>query len=104
MCIHEECKTRPIYNFEKAIKINSNFFQAYNNLGLAFKEKGELRALKLKGKNLPSKEEELQMLSKQTLPPIQNLVGTMYNNNQYVPPQLEPRPLSRIGNQWRSGQ
>jgi ferredoxin-thioredoxin reductase catalytic subunit len=31
------------------------------------------------------------------------LKGTMYQNNQFVPPQLEPRMLSRIGNQWRSG-
>jgi hypothetical protein len=31
------------------------------------------------------------------------LVGTLYQNNQYVPPQLEPRQLTRIGNQWRSG-
>jgi hypothetical protein len=53
---------------------------------------------------IQTNQQGLQMLSKQTLPPIQNLVGTMYNNNQYVPPQLEPRPLSRIGNQWRSGQ
>lgn len=31
------------------------------------------------------------------------LVGTLYENNQFVPPQLQPRQLSRIGNQWRSG-
>ena len=30
------------------------------------------------------------------------LIGTMYQNNQFVPPQLEPRPMSRIGNQNRN--
>ncbi len=43
-------------------------------------------------------------LAKQTNLPKQNnpLTGVLYENNQFVPPQLEPRPLSRIGNQWRS--
>lgn len=30
------------------------------------------------------------------------LVGTMYQNNQFVPPQLQPRQNTRIGQQWRS--
>jgi hypothetical protein len=30
------------------------------------------------------------------------LVGTLYENNQFVPPQLQPRQLARIGQQWRS--
>lgn len=30
-------------------------------------------------------------------------VGNIYPQQQYVPPQLEPRQLVRIGQQWRSG-
>ena len=36
-------------------------------------------------------------------PVNEKLVGSLYENNQYVPPQLEPRQLTRIGQQWRSG-
>ena len=28
------------------------------------------------------------------------LVGSLYQNKQYTPPQLDPRMLSRIGNKW----
>jgi len=28
--------------------------------------------------------------------------GNMYQDKQYTPPKLMPRPLSRIGQQWRS--
>jgi len=31
------------------------------------------------------------------------LVGSLIGSNQFVAPQLEPRMLTRIGNQWRSG-
>ena len=31
-----------------------------------------------------------------------SVVGNLYSQGQYVPPQLEPRPISRIGMQWRS--
>lgn len=35
--------------------------------------------------------------------PKQNQVtGNMYNKNQFVPPQLQPRQLVRIGEEWRS--
>lgn len=30
------------------------------------------------------------------------LKGSLYQDVQYVPPQLQPRMLSRIGNVWRS--
>lgn len=30
------------------------------------------------------------------------LTGSFYQDHQFVPPQLQPRPLSRVGNQWRS--
>lgn len=29
--------------------------------------------------------------------------GNNYNDYQVIPPQMDPRPLSRIGQQWRSG-
>ena len=31
------------------------------------------------------------------------LKGALYQNNNIVPPQLQPRPLARIGVNWRSG-
>ena len=31
------------------------------------------------------------------------MVGSMYQNDQIVPPQLQPRPLTRIGQSWLSG-
>jgi hypothetical protein len=35
--------------------------------------------------------------------PSQNQVtGSMFNKNQFVPPQLQPRQLVRIGQEWRS--
>ena len=36
------------------------------------------------------------------LPAQSQVVGNLYSQNQYVPPQLDPRPLSRIGQAWRS--
>jgi hypothetical protein len=36
------------------------------------------------------------------IPEKNKVVGNMYNENQFVPPQLNPRPLAEIGNQWRS--
>jgi len=44
-------------------------------------------------------------LSKQKALPRQKnaLRGVNYQNNQFVPPQLQPRMLTRIGNVWRSG-
>jgi hypothetical protein len=29
--------------------------------------------------------------------------GNNYNDYQVIPPQMDPRPLTRIGQQWRSG-
>lgn len=37
------------------------------------------------------------------IPKNSQVVGTLYSEGQAVPPQLEPRQLSRIGQQWRSG-
>jgi len=34
--------------------------------------------------------------------PITPLVGSLYQMHQYSPPQLDPRQLTRIGNQWRN--
>ncbi len=35
-------------------------------------------------------------------PQSQQVVGSLFNQRQAVPPQMWPRQLSRIGNQWRS--
>lgn len=34
---------------------------------------------------------------------IADLSGSLYQENTFTPPQLEPRPIARIGQQWRSG-
>lgn len=36
------------------------------------------------------------------VPSSSPLAGSFYQDYQYVPPQLQPRPLSNIGNEWRS--
>jgi len=36
------------------------------------------------------------------IPQPGQIVGNLFNQNQYVPPQLDPRPLTRIGQAWRS--
>lgn len=36
------------------------------------------------------------------IPNEKQVVGNMFNKNQYVPPQLQPRQLVRIGEEWRS--
>jgi len=36
------------------------------------------------------------------LPVNKQVVGNLYNQSQFVPPQLQPRPLARIGETWRS--
>lgn len=36
------------------------------------------------------------------IPKNSQIVGSLYNQDQYVPTQLDPRPLSKIGYQWRS--
>ena len=46
--------------------------------------------------NLPSSQLPSQLPSKTAI------VGNMFPQNQYVPPQMDPRPLSRIGQAWRS--
>ncbi len=46
--------------------------------------------------NLPS----FQIMSQ--LPNQNQTVGNLYGKNQYVPPQLQPRQLIRIGEEWRS--
>jgi hypothetical protein len=46
--------------------------------------------------NLPSSQ-----LSSQ-IPNQNQIVGSMFNKNQFVPPQLQPRQLVRIGEEWRS--
>ena len=33
---------------------------------------------------------------------LNNTLGNLYNDQQYIPPQYDPRPSSRIGIQWRS--
>lgn len=33
----------------------------------------------------------------------ENTIGSLFQDNQIVPPQLQPRMLTRIGQQWRSG-
>jgi len=30
------------------------------------------------------------------------MTGSLVQDKQWIPPQLQPRPLSRIGQQWRS--
>ena len=32
----------------------------------------------------------------------QKMTGSLVQDKQWIPPQLNPRPLSRIGQQWRS--
>ena len=41
---------------------------------------------------------------KTKMKPVDGIIpkGNLYQNNQNVPPQLQPRPLSRIGTDWRS--
>lgn len=46
--------------------------------------------------NLPS----FQLVSK--YPQENNVIGNLYSSGQYVPPQLQPRELIRIGQEWRS--
>jgi hypothetical protein len=36
------------------------------------------------------------------IPNKSQVVGNMFNDNQFVPPQLQPRQLVRIGQQWRN--
>jgi len=36
------------------------------------------------------------------IPDQSQIVGNLYQKNQYVPPQLQPRQLVRIGEEWRS--
>ncbi len=36
------------------------------------------------------------------IPPQQQVTGSLFNQNQFVPPQLDPRQLTMIGYQWRS--
>lgn len=40
----------------------------------------------------------------QETPLTSQVVGSMFGSNQYVPPQLDPRQLTRIGSAWRSGE
>lgn len=37
------------------------------------------------------------------LPTQEQITGIIYNEGQYIPPQMDPRPLTRIGERWRSG-
>lgn len=30
------------------------------------------------------------------------ITGIIYNDAQFIPPQMDPRPLARIGESWRS--
>jgi hypothetical protein len=46
--------------------------------------------------NLPS----FQSMSQ--VPNNNQIVGSMFGLNQFVPPQLQPRQLVRIGEEWRS--
>lgn len=32
----------------------------------------------------------------------QEVTGNVFNQNQFVPPQLDPRPLTLVGYEWRS--
>ncbi len=43
-----------------------------------------------------------QKLAGINLPDESQVTGSMYNNGQLVPPQLQPRQLIRIGEEWRS--
>ncbi len=36
------------------------------------------------------------------IPEKNQIQGSMFNQNQFVPPQLQPRQLVRIGEEWRS--
>jgi len=36
------------------------------------------------------------------IPTKDQVVGNLYSMNQFVPPQLQPNPLVRVGEEWRS--
>lgn len=36
------------------------------------------------------------------IPESSQITGSLYQQHQYVPPQLDPRPLTQIGVAWRS--
>lgn len=36
------------------------------------------------------------------LPTQQQITGIIYNDAQFIPPQMDPRPLTRVGQNWRS--
>jgi hypothetical protein len=46
--------------------------------------------------NLPT----FQLVSQ--FPDKNQIVGSMFSQNRFVPPQLQPRQLVRIGEEWRS--
>lgn len=36
------------------------------------------------------------------VPKESEITGIIFNNAQFIPPQMDPRPLTRIGERWRS--
>jgi hypothetical protein len=46
---------------------------------------------------------QVQASRRQFKVPSENeITGNIFNSGQFIPPQMDPRPLSRIGVQWRS--
>ncbi len=48
----------------------------------------------------PEKRPVAQLYNK--IPTQQEITGIIYNDAQFIPPQMDPRPLTRIGESWRS--
>jgi hypothetical protein len=52
------------------------------------------------GFGVQTNEKSINYAASQTLPPKKLPLGALYQMDQYVPPQLNPYPLTRIGQQW----
>ena len=83
-----------------SVVINSNPFTENTNDYLTAYTRVNYEKLKSYLSQTASVLDNSQLYSE--IPEKNQVQGSMFNQNQFVPPQLQPRQLVRIGEEWRS--